>query len=75
MNPSNHIEIGGMGIRSLHAKITNEEGVIMIEPVFNGEDSGCYLNGDSIVQKIELKNLDRLIFGTNNMFIVVIPGG
>lgn len=63
-----------MGIRSLHAKITkNEDGQITIEPMIQGEDSACYLNGDSITQKTELRNLDRLTFGTNNMFVVVIP--
>lgn len=32
------------------------------------------MNGDNISQKTELRNLDRLTFGTNNMFVVVIPG-
>jgi|LakMenEpi03Aug12_release.lakeMendotaPanAssembly.Ray.scaffolds.fasta_scaffold100093_4 hypothetical protein len=41
--------------------------------MITGEDSACYLNGDNITQKTELKHLDRLIFGTNNMFVVIIP--
>lgn len=73
VEPANNIEIGGMGIRSLHARIFHEEERFFIEPVFEGEDSGCYLNGDPISNKVELKTLDRLTFGTNNMFIVVIP--
>jgi hypothetical protein len=43
--------------------------------MITGEDSSCYLNGDNINKITELKHLDRLIFGTNNMFIVIIPGG
>ena len=44
-----------MGIRNLHAVISKDEnGVIFIEPIFQGEgeDSGCYLNGDAITEKI-----------------------
>lgn len=62
-----------MGIRSLHARILKEEDGLYIEPVFTGDDSGCYLNGDVVSEKIPLRTLDRLTFGTNNMFIVVIP--
>ena len=64
-----------MGIRSLHAQILHKEGQTFIEPVSNeNEDSGCYLNGDPIIETTELKTLDRLTFGTNNMFVVVLPG-
>lgn len=38
------------------------------------EDTNCYLNGNMIIEKTEIKNLDRLTFGNNNMFIVMIPG-
>lgn len=38
-----------MGIRNLHAIISkDEEGKIFIEPVCEGEDSACYLNGHPI---------------------------
>lgn len=47
----------------------------MIEPVSDKEDTGCYLNGDQISAATELKHLDRLSFSTNNVFIVIIPGG
>ena len=48
--PQNDIEIGGMGIRPLQAVIeSNEEGSYFIEPIFTGEDSGCYLNGNLIL--------------------------
>ena len=74
IEPKNDIEIGGMGIRNLHAVMTREKDEkSYIEPIFEGEDSGCYLNGEHINQKQEIKNLDRISFGTNNMFIVIIP--
>lgn len=38
-----------MGIRSLHAVISkDEEGKVFIEPICEGEDPGCYLNGEII---------------------------
>ena len=37
-----------MGIRKLHAIIRNEEGNFYLNPIFDGEESGCYLNGDMI---------------------------
>ena len=33
----NNIEIGGMGIRKLHAIIRNEEGGFFLNPIFDGE--------------------------------------
>ena len=75
--PTNDIELGGMVIRNLHAIITkSEEGLLFVEPIYHEEeDSNCYINGDPIVEKIELKHYDRLTFATNNMFVVQIPGG
>lgn len=64
-----------MGIRNLHANIIKtEDGNIYIHPACEGEDSGCYLNGEPIKEKTELMHFDRLTFGTNNMFVVLIPG-
>ena len=72
--PQNDIEIGGMGIRNLHATISKEEdGTLYLTPVCEGEDSACYLNGDTITEKTQILHYDRLTFGTNNMFIVMIP--
>ena len=39
-----------MGIRNLHAVITKED-KLYIEPIFEGEDSSCYLNGDYLTEK------------------------
>lgn len=66
-----------MAIRHLHAIITkSEDGKIFVEPIFSeDEDSNCYINGDPVLEKMELKDYDRLTFATNNMFVVQIPGG
>jgi hypothetical protein len=65
-----------MGIRKLHALILrSEEGHYSIRPEANGEESNCYLNGDLLSQETPLLHLDRLSFGTNNMFLFVSPGG
>lgn len=68
-----------MGIRKLHAKILQqrdeEDGEhYVIEPEeFTGDDSNCYLNGDQITKLEKIYHLDRISFGTNNMFLVLIP--
>jgi hypothetical protein len=65
-----------MGIRKIQAIIIKEDDKFFIDPKCNGgEDSGCYLNGNPIIEKSEILHLDRLTFGTNNMFIVIIPDG
>ena len=58
MAPPNAIEIGGMGIRQLHASIERkEEGEeekevgFFITPQEFGEESNCYLNGDQLVKQ------------------------
>lgn len=72
-DPKNNIEIGGMGIRKLHAVIKNVENTFYMQPVFEGEESGCYLNGDMILKETQIFHLDRISFGTNNMFLLLIP--
>lgn len=65
-----------MGIRNLHAAIVTKDDKIYIEPEFCGEeneDTGVYLNGNNVTEQKELMNYDRLTFGTNNMFLVLIP--
>jgi hypothetical protein len=74
LTPPNTIEIGGMGIRNLHAVILKEEGQYFLKPEFEGLDSNCFLNGDQAIKQERLYNLDRVSFGTNNIFLIMIPG-
>lgn len=37
------------------------------------DDSDIYLNGDVLADKTKLYNLDRLSFGANHMFVVIMP--
>jgi ATP-dependent 26S proteasome regulatory subunit len=48
ISPPNDIEIGGMGIRKVHAIIQKREGDFFLVAVEGGEDSGCYLNGNLV---------------------------
>jgi hypothetical protein len=73
-DPPNQIEIGGMGIRKLHASIIKSGEDFLIKSVSEGEESNCYLNGDLILAETKLFHLDRLSFGTNNMFLFLLPG-
>jgi len=40
-----------MGIRQLHAVIKKIDDNFYLEPIFNHEDSSCYLNGDHITKE------------------------
>jgi hypothetical protein len=63
-----------MGIKPLHAIIKKSaEGVFSIQPATEGGETGIHLNGDNLTSSAELKNFDRLNFGTNIIFIVCIP--
>lgn len=75
--PQNNIEIGGMGIRPLHATIIKKEDSYWLVPEGVPEefDSNIYLNGDQLSSGTRLWHLDRVSFGTNNMFVMMVPGG
>jgi hypothetical protein len=68
-----------MGIRQFHAsikRVTDEDDVesYLIAPEdIVGDETNCYLNGDQIIKEETLYHLDRLSFGTNNMFLVMLP--
>jgi hypothetical protein len=47
-SPPNDIEIGGMGIRRIHALIKSVGNDLLLLPFEGGEDSGCYLNGNLV---------------------------
>ena len=62
-----------MSVRPEHARIVNQENVFFIEPICEeDEDSDVYLNGDSLTERTEIFHLDRVAFGANHMFVVVI---
>lgn len=37
-------------------------------------ESNIYLNGDQLTSGTLLCHLDRISFGTNNMFLILLPG-
>lgn len=62
-----------MGIRDLHAVIVKEEEDFFLVPACKNGESGCFVNGDMIGGKEKLFHLDRISFGTNNIFLLLIP--
>jgi hypothetical protein len=62
-----------MGIRKVHAFISKREESYYLN-WSGGESSGCFLNGDEIDKEENLFHMDRLSFGTNNIFLILIPG-
>ncbi len=63
-----------MGIRNLHALIVLEGEEYLLKPEFEGVESNCFLNGDQVSEPQRLYHLDRVSFGTNNIFLVLLPG-
>ncbi|EGR29233.1 kinesin motor domain protein [Ichthyophthirius multifiliis] len=53
------------------AEIVYENGIIFIQPIQGQDESFILLNGCPVRNRIELKNLDRLIFSTTSMFILM----
>lgn len=72
-SPANDIEIGGMGIRGVHAIIKKIEDEYFIVPIEGGDDSGCYLNGNLVINEEKIYHFDRVSFGTNNIFLTIMP--
>ncbi len=46
----------------------------MLVAVEGGEDSGCYVNGNLVAGEEKIYHLDRVSFGTNNIFLLLLPG-
>jgi len=70
-DPVPQIVLNGMGIKSNHAVITNEEELgIFICPITPECGEFIFVNGTQIFEKIKLNHNDRLIFGTTTTFLV-----
>ncbi|EGR27406.1 kinesin motor domain protein [Ichthyophthirius multifiliis] len=72
--PLPDIVLGSMGIKEKHAifqKINNE---IYLKPYNGNCQDYIHVNGNKVGEKIRLFNNDRIIFGTNSTFLIIIPG-
>jgi len=64
------IIMNGLGMQAEHALIVNTEGEVTITPVGTAK---IFLNGNEILEKKVLHHHDRMLFGSNNLFIFHHP--
>lgn len=69
-----------MGVLPLLATISQSEGKFKINPKEDpnnenaSSDNFVYLNGQLVTEPTEVLHYDRLKFGVNSIFLVIIPG-
>lgn len=63
--------ISGLNIEAQHAIITNVEG--RIELTLPAPTCKAYVNGELVGASVTLHHFDRIIFGQNHVFKVVVP--
>jgi len=73
-NPIPNIVLGGAGIKPNHAIISNINGEIFVEACDEECAEHIFINGERWVQKRKLRHNDRIIFGTNSIFLFKNPG-
>jgi hypothetical protein len=73
-NPLPDIVLGGIGIKPNHALLTNVNGDIFVEACDEECAEYIYLNGERLLQKKQIFHHDRLIIGTNSIFLFKYPG-
>jgi hypothetical protein len=64
------IQLSGVGVLDRHAAISLQNGSYYLEPFANAR---LIRNGKQIEDKIQLNNLDRLVFGASLYYIFVDP--
>ncbi|XP_041460234.1 kinesin-like protein KIF28P isoform X3 [Lytechinus variegatus] len=65
------IVLNGLSIQKEHAVITNEGGKVFIEKV--SPMAKLLVNGDPITSKLELDHNDRVMFGSNHLYVFQHP--
>ncbi|XP_060063153.1 kinesin-like protein KIF28 [Ylistrum balloti] len=70
--PIPNVCLSGLSIQKLHAIITNKNGKIEISPA-PGSASKTKVNGLPLSDKKELSHKDRILFGSNHMYVMMIP--
>ena len=66
--------LGGAGIKPNHARIINEQGEIFVEVCDEECAEYIFLNGERFSSRKNLYHNDRIIFGTNSIFLFKNPG-
>ncbi|GAB1601978.1 hypothetical protein Ahia01_000476400 [Argonauta hians] len=69
--PHPKICLNGLSIQKQHACIENVEGKVYIEPATGS--AATKINGLPLLEKQELNNCDRILFGSNHLYLYVNP--
>ncbi|XP_076469926.1 kinesin-like protein KIF28 isoform X2 [Babylonia areolata] len=70
-SPPPSICLTGLSIQKQHAVITNRKGEVEIEPAVQG--AKIKVNGMPLTGKTTLSHHDRVLFGSNHMYVFVNP--
>ncbi|XP_072032274.1 LOW QUALITY PROTEIN: kinesin-like protein KIF28P [Amphiura filiformis] len=65
------IELNGLSIQKEHAIVTNDGGKVFIEKAC--AEAKLLVNGDSVMNKQELDHNDRVMFGSNHLYVFYHP--
>ncbi len=71
--PANDVILGGIGIKDNHAVFeTNKQGLVVVKPCSKHVES-LFVNGEQVKGPRVLMPNDRVIFGTNTVFLYRDP--
>ncbi|XP_033105762.1 kinesin-like protein KIF28P [Anneissia japonica] len=70
-SPQADIVLSGLGIQPDHALLAVENGNVFLEKVADGK---VLLNGEPLTSKQQLDHNDRIMFGSNHMYVFQHPG-
>jgi hypothetical protein len=65
----NKLVVCGLGVEDRHARIFSIRGKYYIEPLCEQAYEYTLLNGKNVDKKMEIFHNDRIIFGTNSVFL------
>jgi len=74
-NPKPQIVLGGIGIKNNHAVFTKaENGDVSLAPFDSNSAENIFVNGVEIKENTKLCHNDRIVFGSNVVFLFKYPG-
>ena len=73
-DPPNEVILGGIGIKDKHAVFeTDKSGRVVLKPCSKQVES-IFVNGEKVTGSKVLEPNDRIVFGTNSVFLYRDPG-
>ena len=68
------VKIGGLGVDTEHAMITNDGGRVVLKPHKNDPQKfKSIINGELVESQTHLNHGDKVLFG-KNLFVIIFPG-